>query len=43
MTGKRGENSMEIRTYIKARLLLGIKQVDIHCEVCNIYDLFAGG
>ena len=37
MTGKRAENSMEIRAYIKARSIPGIKQVDIHREVCSIY------
>ena len=37
MTGKRAENSKEIRAYIKARSLLGLKQVDIHREVYRIY------
>ena len=37
MTGKRAENSMKIRAYIKARSLLGLKQVGIHREVCDIY------
>ena len=37
MTGKRAENVLEIRAYIKGRSLLGIKAVDIHCEVCDIY------
>ena len=37
MTGKRAENSMEIRAYIKARSLLGLKPVDIHREVSGIY------
>ena len=37
MTGKRGENSKEIRAYIKGRSLLGLKPVDIHREVCEIY------
>ena len=36
MTEKRAENSMEIRIYIKVRSLLGLKPVDIHCEVCDI-------
>ena len=38
MKGKRAKNSMEIRAYIKARLRLGLKQVDIHREVCDIYE-----
>ena len=33
MTGKRAENSMEIRAYIKARSLLGLMPIDIHREV----------
>ena len=37
MTGKKAENSMEIRAYIKARSLLGLKPVDIHCEMCDIF------
>ena len=37
MTGKRAENVLEIRDYIKGRSLLGIKAVDIHREVCDIY------
>ena len=37
MTGKRAENVLEIRAYIKGRSLLGIKDVDIHREVCDIY------
>ena len=37
MTGKRAENVLEIRVYIKGRSLLGIKAVDIHLEVCDIY------
>ena len=36
MTGKRAEDSMEIRAYIKARSLLGLKPVEIHCEVGDI-------
>ena len=36
MTGKRAEN-VDIRAYIKGRPLLGMKAVDIHCEVCDIY------
>ena len=28
---------MEIRTFIKARSLLGLKPADIHPEVCDIY------
>lgn len=38
MTGKRAKDVMlEIRAYIKGRTLLGIKHVDIHREVCDIY------
>ena len=37
MTRKRAENVREIRAYIKGRSLLGIKAVDIHREVCDIY------
>ena len=37
MTGKKVENSMKIRVYIKARSLLCFKPVDIHREVCDIY------
>ena len=37
MTGKRAENSMEIRAYLKARSLFGLKPVDIHREVCDLY------
>ena len=37
MTGKRAENSMEIRAFMKARSLLGLMPVDIHREVCDIY------
>ena len=37
MTEKRAENVLEIRAYIKVWLLLGIKAVDIHREVCDIY------
>ena len=37
MTGKRAENVLEIRAYIKGRVLLGIKAVDIHRGVCDIY------
>ena len=36
MGGKRAENVIEIRAYIKARSLLGLKPVDIHREVCDI-------
>ena len=50
MTGKRAENVLEIRAYIEGRSLLGIKAVDIHREVCDIYrkvkcltGLFVGG
>ena len=38
MTGKRAENSMEIKAYIKARSLLCIMPVDIHREVCDIHS-----
>ena len=37
MTGKRAENVLEIRAYTKGRSLLGIRAVDIHREVCDIY------
>ena len=37
MTGKRAENVNEIRAYFKGRSLLGIKAVDIHRKVCDIY------
>ena len=37
MTGKRAENSMQIRAYSKARSLLGLKPGDIHREECDIY------
>ena len=37
MTGKRAENVLETKAYIKGRSLLGIKAVDIHREVCDIY------
>ena len=37
MIGKGAEISVEIRGYIKARSLLCLKPVDIHCEVCDIY------
>ena len=37
MTGKRAENVLGIRAYTKGRSLLGIKAVDIHHEVCDIY------
>ena len=44
MTGKRDENILEIRAYIKSRSLLGIKALDIHREVCDIYgEEFVGG
>ena len=39
MTGKRAENVLEIRAYIKGRSLLGIKAVDIHRKVCDIYEV----
>ena len=37
MTGKRAENSMEIKAYIKARSLLRLKPENIHREVFDIY------
>ena len=37
MTGKKAENSMEVRSNIKARSVLGLKPVDIHSGVCDIY------
>ena len=36
MVGRRAENVIEIRAYIKGRSLLGFKPVDIHREVCDI-------
>ena len=39
MTGKRAENVLEIRAYIKGRSLLGVKAVDIHRQVCDIYGV----
>ena len=36
MTGKRAENVLEIRAYIRGRSLLGTRHVDVHCEVCDI-------
>ena len=38
MTGKRAENSLDNRAYIKARSVLSLKPVDIHREVCDIYE-----
>ena len=37
MTGKRAENVLEIMANTKGRSILGIKVVDIHREVCDIY------
>lgn len=37
MPGKRVENRLEIRAYIKGRSLLGLQAKDIHREVCDIY------
>ena len=37
MTGKRAENVLEIRAYMKGRTLLGIKAVDIYREVFDTY------
>ena len=37
MHGKRTNNLLEIRAYIKGRSQLSIKPVDIHGEVCDIY------
>ena len=37
MTGGRAENVLEIMAYIRGRLLLGTRAVDILREVCNIY------
>ena len=39
MIGTRAENIMEIRAYIKARSLFGLKPVDIHRDVCDIYGV----
>ena len=38
MNGKRVENSIEIRAYIKARSVFSLMPVDIHLEVCDIYE-----
>ena len=51
MTGKRAENVLKIRAYIKGRSFLSIKAVDIHREVCVSFmgrakcltGLFVGG
>ena len=37
MTGKRANNALEIRAYIKGGLQLSMKPVDILLEVCDIY------
>ena len=37
MTLKRAENSIEIRAYIKASSLLGLKPAAIHRDVFDIY------
>ena len=37
MTGKRANNMLEIKAFIKGRSQLSIKPLDIHCEVCNIF------
>ena len=37
MPGKKAENVLEIRAYIKSRSQLGSKATDIHREVCSIY------
>ena len=37
MTGKRVHNVLEIRAYIRGRMQHGLKPLDIHCEVCDIY------
>lgn len=36
MNGKRANNALQIRTFIKGRTILSIKPVDIHREVCDI-------
>ena len=50
MTGKRAENVLEIRAYIKGRSLLGIKGVDITARCVTFMGrakcftgLFVGG
>jgi hypothetical protein len=35
MPGKRAENVLEIRVYIKGRTILGLKATYIHREVCD--------
>ena len=37
MFGKRAERVFEIRAYIKGRSVLGLKPVDIHRDVCDIF------
>ena len=37
MIGKRAENVLEMRAYIKGSSLLGIMAVNTHREVCDIY------
>ena len=37
MAGKRANNVLDIRAYIKGKSQLSIKPVDIHLEVCDIY------
>ena len=43
MNGKRVENSIEIRAYIKARSVFSLMPVDIHLEMCDIYEGGGGG
>ena len=43
MTGKRANNVLEIRAYIKGWSQLSIKPVDNHREVCDIYGGGGGG
>ena len=37
ITGKRVHNVLEIRAYIRGRSQHGLKSLDIHGEVCDIY------
>jgi hypothetical protein len=39
MIGKRAKDVFEIRADIKVRTFIGIKPVDIHREVCDIYGV----
>jgi hypothetical protein len=38
MVGKKAENVIYIRAYIKSRSLLGLKPKEIYRKVCDIYE-----